>query len=104
MEITTTDSIEGRKVKKYLGIVSGEAIMGANVMKDIFAGVRNIIGGRSGKYEKTVRKGREEALKDLRKRAEELGADAFVGVRADYEEMGEGMLWINLTGTAVKLA
>lgn len=104
MQITTTESIEGKQIKEYLGIVSGEAVMGANIMKDFMAGIRDIIGGRSGKYEEVIMEGREEALKDLQARAEELGADAVIGVRADYEEMGEGMLWVNLTGTAVKLA
>lgn len=103
MIITTTDSVEGKEVAEYLGIVSGEAVMGANIVRDFFAGITDIIGGRSGKYEDKIREGREEALKDLESRAKEMGADAVTGVRADYEEMAEGMLWINVTGTAVKL-
>jgi len=103
MIITTTDSIEGRKIKDYLGIVSGEAMMGANIVKDFTAGIRNIIGGRSGQYEETIRKGRREAEKDLEEIADQKGADAVVGASYDYEEMAEGMLWINVTGTAVKL-
>ena len=103
MTITTTETIEGRKIKEYLGIVSGEAMMGANIVKDFTAGIRNIIGGRSGQYEETIREGRREAEKDLEKIAEEKGADAVVGASYDYEEMAEGMLWINVTGTAVKL-
>lgn len=77
--------------------------MGANLIKDLFAGIRDVIGGRSGKYEKVVDEGRREALKDLEEEAREMGADAVVGVRFDYEEMKEGMLWITATGTAVKL-
>lgn len=104
MAITTTDSIEGKKIEKYLGIVSGEAMMGANIVKDFTAGIRNIVGGRSGQYEDEIRQGRMEAFKDMEVRAKEKGADAVVGVSVDYEEMSEGMLWINATGTAVKLA
>ncbi len=103
MTITTTNSVEGSKIKKYLGVVSGEAMMGADIVKDFTAGIRNIIGGRSGQYEETIREGRREALKDLEEGAEKLEADAVVGVSFDYEEMSEGMLWINATGTAVKL-
>lgn len=103
MIITTTESIEGTEIEEYIGIVAGEAIMGANVVKDFMAGITDLIGGRSSKYEEEIREGRKEALKDLESRAKSLGADAVVGVRADYEEMGEGMLWISVTGTAVKL-
>lgn len=104
MTITTTNSIEGKEIEEYLGIVSGEAMMGANIVKDFTAGIRNIVGGRSGQYEDEIRKGRIEALKDLEVRAREKEADAVIGLSADYEEMSEGMLWINVTGTAVKLA
>lgn len=104
MPVTTTNSIEGKEIEDYLGIVSGEAMMGANIVKDFTAGVRNIVGGRSGQYEEEIRKGRIEALKDLKAGAKELEADAVIGVSVDYEEMSEGMLWINITGTAVKLA
>lgn len=103
MIITTTETVEGKKIKSYQGVVSGEAMMGANIKKDLTAGIRNIIGGRSDDYEDTIKEGRKEALKDLESRAKEVGGNAVVGVRADYEEMSEGMLWINLTGTAVKL-
>lgn len=103
MIITTTDSVEGTEIEDYAGIVAGEAIMGANVVKDFMAGITDIIGGRSSKYEEEIRNGRKEALKDLESRARDLGADAVIGVGADYEEMGEGMLWITVTGTAVKL-
>ncbi|ELY53395.1 YbjQ family protein [Natronococcus jeotgali] len=100
--VTTTDGLDGRAVTEYLGVVSGEAIMGANVVSDIAAGIRDVVGGRSDSYEKKVEKGRTEALADIRMEAEELGADAVVGATFDYEEMGEGMLWINLSGTAVR--
>lgn len=102
MIITTTNSVEGRKIREYLGVVSGEAMMGANIVKDFTAGIRNIVGGRSGQYEDEIREGRMEAVKDMKARAKEKGADAIIGVTADYEEMSEGMLWINTTGTAVK--
>ncbi|NEU56451.1 YbjQ family protein [Halorussus sp. MSC15.2] len=100
--ITTTDSLDGREVTEYLDVVSGEAILGANVVSDIAAGIRDVVGGRSESYEKKVEKGRTEAIEDLRAEAEERGADAVVGATFDYEEMGEGMLWVNLSGTAVK--
>lgn len=100
--ITTTDGLEGREVTEYLGVVSGEAIIGANVVSDIAAGIRDVVGGRSGSYEKKVETGRQEAISDIRMEAERLGADAVVGASFDYEEMGEGMLWVNLSGTAVK--
>jgi uncharacterized protein YbjQ (UPF0145 family) len=100
--VTTTDGLDGREVSEYLGVVSGEAIIGANVVSDIAAGVRNIVGGRSGSYEKKIAVGREEALDDIRVEAEDLGADAVVGAAFDYEEMAEGMLWVNISGTAVE--
>ncbi len=104
MPTTTTNSIEGREIEEYLGIVSGEAMMGADIMKDLSAGIKDIVGGRSGKYEEEIRKGRTEAMKDLKDRAKEMEADAVIGISVDYEEMSEGMLWINVTGTAVELA
>ncbi|SFC34959.1 Uncharacterized conserved protein YbjQ, UPF0145 family [Halobiforma haloterrestris] len=99
--ITTTDSLEGREIVEYRGVVSGEAIIGANVVSDIAAGIRDIVGGRSGSYEKKIAVGREEAISDIRAEAADLGADAVVGASFDYEEMAEGMLWVNLSGTAV---
>jgi uncharacterized protein YbjQ (UPF0145 family) len=100
--ITTTDSIEGRAIVEYAGVVSGEAVIGANVVSDIAAGIRDVVGGRSGSYEKKIETGRKEAINDIRAEAEELGADAVVGASFDYEEMAEGMLWVNLSGTAVE--
>lgn len=99
--ITTTDSLEGREITEYLGVISGEAVIGANVVSDLAAGIRDVVGGRSGSYEKKIETARREALADLRAEAQELDADAVVGASFDYEEMGEGMLWVNLSGTAV---
>ena len=100
--ITTTDRLDGRDVTEYLGVVSGEAVIGANVVSDFAAGIRDIVGGRSGSYEKKIEAGREEAVKDITAEASDLGADAVVGAALDYEEMAEGMLWVNISGTAVK--
>ncbi|SEH38045.1 Uncharacterized conserved protein YbjQ, UPF0145 family [Halopenitus malekzadehii] len=99
--ITTTDGFEDREITAYHGVISGEAVIGANVVSDIAAGIRDVVGGRSGSYEKKIETGRTEAIADLEAEAAELGADAVVGASFDYEEMGEGMLWVNLSGTAV---
>ena len=103
MDITTTPSIEGRLIVRYLGVVAGEAIMGANVFKDLFAGVRDIVGGRSGTYERELQRAREIALEELEARARALGANAVVGVDLDYEVLGQGnsMLMVSASGTAV---
>lgn len=105
MIITTTHGVDGRPVKAYLGIVTGEAIVGANVFKDLFAGIRDIVGGRSGSYEKELRKARRIALEELDAEANRLGADAVIGVDLDYEVLGQGngMLMVTASGTAVKL-
>lgn len=100
--ITTTDSLDGQEVTEYLGVISGEAVMGADVISDIAAGIRDVVGGRSGSYEKKIEKGRREAINDIQAEAREIGADAVIGASFDYEEMGEGMLWVNLSGTAVQ--
>ncbi len=105
MITTTTDSVEGKKVVQYLGIVSGEAIMGANIFKDFFAGVRDIVGGRAGAYESTMKDAKNAALGDMEEEAAELGADAVVGVDLDYEVIGgdkKTMLMVSVNGTAVK--
>ncbi len=104
--LTTTPAVEGRPVAAYLGIVTGEAIMGANLFKDLFAGVRDIVGGRSGAYEDELRKARSIALEELSVVAAQLGADAVVGVDLDYETVGQNgsMLMVTASGTAVKLA
>ena len=105
MLLTTTESVEGKKVVKYLGIVSGEAIIGANAFKDFFAGIRDVIGGRSSGYESSTRKAKEEALKEMREQAEKLGANAIIGVDLDYEAIGEksSMIMVSSNGTAVIL-
>ncbi len=104
LTVTTTGSIEGRAIGSYLGVVAGETILGVNVFKDIAAGFRNIVGGRSGKYEEELRKGRDTAIEEMVERAREMGADAVVGVKVDYETVGGQMLMITACGTAVKLA
>ena len=103
MELSTTPSMEGRKITRYCGIVAGEAVLGANVFKDMFASVRDIVGGRSGTYEKELRKARQIALNELSEQARELGANAVVGIDLDYEVLGEknGMLVVSASGTAV---
>lgn len=103
MTVTTTNGIEGRPVRDYLGVVAGETILGVNVFKDITAGFRNIVGGRSGKYEEELRKGRETAIAEMQQRAADMGADAVVGVKIDYETVGGQMLMVTASGTAVKL-
>ncbi len=103
MLIVTTDGIEGRRIVQYLGIVSGDAIVGANVFRDVFARVRDVVGGRAGGYEKALRGAKEHALEDLAEQARALGADAVVAVDLDYEVVGNSMLMVSANGTAVKL-
>ncbi len=106
MIVTTTDSVEGRRIGIYLGIVSGEAVLGTNIFRDFFAGIRDIVGGRSGSYEKELRRAKEVALEAMTEQAKDLGADAVVGVDLDYEHIGTGdrsMLMVTANGTAVKL-
>jgi len=98
--ITTTPAVEGKHVKEYLGLVVGEAIVGANILKDITAGIRDIVGGRAGSYEKELKKAREIALQEMSAEAKKLGANAIVGIDLDYETIG-GMLMVNVSGTAV---
>ncbi len=103
MIISTTPTLEGHQIVDYKGIVVGEAILGANLFKDLFAGIRDIIGGRSGAYEKELAKARSIALEELREHALSLGANAVVGVDLDYEVVGPngGMLMVSVSGTAV---
>lgn len=105
MIITSTQFVEGRKVVKYLGIVSGEAIMGANIFKDFFAGIRDIVGGRSVAYETELRKAKEVALEEMQIQAEQMGANAVLAVDLDYESINAGgnMLMVSANGTAVIL-
>ena len=103
MIVTTTQSIDGREIVEYKGIVFGEVISGVNMVKDIMAGMRNMFGGRSNTYESELVKARQEALREMEQRAEELGANAVVGVDIDYEVLGadNGMLMVTASGTAV---
>lgn len=101
MIVTTTPSIEGRAIAAYHGIVVGEAIMGANVVRDVFASITDIVGGRSGAYESKLQDARDTALRELEDRAREKGANAVVGVDLDYEVVGNSMLMVSASGTAV---
>ena len=105
MILSTTPSLENKPAKEYLGIVTGETIIGANIFKDFFAGIRDIVGGRSGSYEKVLREAKEIAMKEMSDRAKMLGANAVVGIDLDYETVGAkgGMLMVTASGTAVKL-
>jgi len=106
MIVTTTPTVEGKKINNYLGIVTGEAIMGANIFRDLFAGVRDIIGGRSGAYEQELGRAREIALQEMQDEAQKRGANAIVGVDLDYEVLGSNgsMLMVTASGTAVQVA
>lgn len=106
MIITTTSSIEGRQISSYLGLVAGEVIVGANIFKDLFASIRDVIGGRSSAYETTLTDARIEAIEELKERAQKLGADAVVGISLDFEAIGStsSMLMVTAVGTAVKLS
>ena len=103
MIVTTTPGIEGRRIRQYLGLVTGEAILGANIFKDLFAGIRDIVGGRSAAYESELRKAREIAMAEMEQAAAPLGANAIVGIDLDYETVGGqgGMLMVSISGTAV---
>ncbi|MCK4772073.1 MAG: heavy metal-binding domain-containing protein [Candidatus Latescibacteria bacterium] len=105
MLLTTTHQVEGRPITEYMGIVTGEAIMGANIFKDLFAGVRDIVGGRSATYEKELLRAQKIALEEVEHRAKQIGANAVVGVDLDYEVLGQsgGMLMVTASGTAVKI-
>lgn len=106
MFIVTTDAVPGREARETLGVVAGEAILGVNIFRDLFAGVRDIIGGRSGGYQKALREAREHAMRDMETEAEALGADAIIGVDIDYEAVDTqkgAMLLVSCNGTAVRL-
>ena len=105
MIITTTPTIEGHPIQAYKGLVTGETIIGANVFKDFLAGIRDFIGGRSGAYEKVLREAKDTSLQEMMQRAEELGANAIVGIDLDYETVGQGgsMLMVTCSGTAVRI-
>ena len=107
MIVTTTSVLSGKEVTEYHGLVSGEAILGANIFRDFFAGIRDIVGGRSGAYEQSLREAKEIALREMEEAARRLGANAVIGVDLDYENItagsGGGMLMVSASGTAVKL-
>ena len=105
MILSTTNNIDGKPVKDYLGIVTGETIIGANIVKDVFASIRDIVGGRSGSYERVLREAKDTALKEMTENAEKLNADAVIGIDLDDETVGNrgGMLMVTASGTAVKL-
>ena len=105
MLLTTTPSIEGKPIQEYIGIVTSEAIIGANIVKDLFAGIRDIVGGRSGTYERVIEEARMNALQELEAKALRMGANAVVGIDLDFETVGSGgsMLMVVATGTAVKV-
>lgn len=103
MLIVTTNQLEGKHIVRYLGLVGGEAILGANIFRDFFASIRDVVGGRSAAYEKELRKAKEIALREMEEQAKALGGNAIVGVDLDYETIGEGgsMLMVSASGTAI---
>ncbi len=103
MILTTTPQVEGYRIREYKGVVTGETIIGANFMKDLFAGIRDIVGGRSSSYEKVLRKAKDTAMQEMIERAQQMGANAIVGIDIDYETIGESnsMLMVATSGTAV---
>ena len=105
MLLSTTSVIEGRPVREYLGVVTGETIIGANFVKDFFASIRDVIGGRSGSYEKVLREAKDTAMREMEERAARIGANAVIGIDIDYETMGQNgsMIMVTCSGTAVRL-
>ncbi|WP_343561026.1 YbjQ family protein [Kiloniella sp. b19] len=101
MQIVTTDSVEGTRIVAYKGIVSGDAIVGANFIRDFFARITDVLGGRAGGYEKALRGAKEHAIEDMMQQARDLGANAVIGVDLDYEAVGDSMLMVSANGTAV---
>jgi uncharacterized protein YbjQ (UPF0145 family) len=105
MLMSTTPTLEGKPIRDYLGVVNGEAIIGANIFKDLFASIRNVVGGRAGSYERTLADARRVALEEMQEAAAKLGANAVVGIDVDYEVLGQdnGMLMVCVSGTAVRI-
>lgn len=103
MILSTTPTIEGRTIREYKGVVTGETIIGANFVKDLFAGIRDIVGGRSASYEKVLREAKDTSMNEMMERAREMGANAVVGIDIDYETIGSqgSMLMVATSGTAV---
>lgn len=103
MILTTTPSVEGKTIVEYVSVVTGEAIMGANIMRDIFASITDIVGGRSGAYESKLKEARDVAFEEMRSQAARYGANAIVGIDVDYEVIRDGMLMVAVSGTAVRV-
>ena len=105
MLLSTTSVIEGRPVREYLGVVTGETIIGANFVKDFLAGIRDVIGGRSGSYERVLREAKDTAMREMEERAARIGANAVIGIDIDYETMGQNgsVIMVTCSGTAVRL-
>ena len=103
MIFSTTPTLEGKHITAYLGVVTGETIIGANIFRDMFAGIRDIVGGRSASYEEVLREAKDTALKEMGSNAAQLGANAVLGIDLDYETVGGSMLMVTATGTAVKI-
>lgn len=103
MLLVTTDSVEGRRIAQYFGIVSGDAIVGANMFRDFFAKIRDVVGGRVGGYENALQGAKQAAIDDMVEQAQRLGANAVIGVDLDYETVGDTMLMVSANGTAVRL-
>lgn len=103
MLVTTTNTVEGKRIGRYFGIVSGETIIGANVFRDIFASIRDIVGGRSHSYEEVLREAKDTALQEMQEQARAMGANAVIGVDLDYETVNGSMLMVTAAGTAVHL-
>ena len=105
MLLTTTNNIEGQPVQQYLGVISSETIIGANIFKDLFAGLRDIVGGRSGTYEKVIEEAKQTAMAELQQKAQSIGANAVIGIDLDFETVGSGgsMLMVVASGTAVRV-
>jgi uncharacterized protein YbjQ (UPF0145 family) len=104
MIVTTTPDIQGQAIREYLGIVVGESILGTNILRDIMAGLRDVVGGRSKAYEEKMNDARDIAIREMVEKAQALGADAVVGVDIDYETVGNNMMMVSASGTAVKTA
>lgn len=102
MLITTTSTLQGKEIEQYIGLVSGESVIGANIIKDFMAGIRDIVGGRSGSYERVLREAKEDAIHEMTAQATSLGANAVIGVDLDYETIGGTMLMVTAAGTAVR--
>jgi uncharacterized protein YbjQ (UPF0145 family) len=102
MLLTTTSTLQGKEIEQYYGLVSGESIIGANIVKDFLAGIRDIVGGRSGSYERVLKEAKEDAIREMTAQATSLGANAIIGIDLDYETIGGTMLMVTAAGTAVR--